>query len=212
MHRIYQTKGEFWTLVVSKRGIANLLTADESNQLLDQGAIRLDWAGHKLEDPQVILTAIGSYQLEEVLKASQRLRHYDLPHSVVYMLEPGRFRIPRDGEELAHAAGGLPAAVASTPAPPCPAFLSPTPALSPWRAPCSPYIPATPPPAFWASVNQGGTLDKDGMLFINRCTWAHVLAEVAQVLDRPLDDWLSQNELDALHGRRSPQGVLDLTP
>jgi len=192
---------------VSKRGIANLLTADESNQLLDQGAIRLDWAGHKLEDPQVILTAIGSYQLEEVLKASQRLRHYDLPHSVVYMLEPGRFRIPRDGEELAHAAAASQLQ-----------WLYPSTTLSrifvthtrpePMAGALQPLHTGYTSTRFLGFVNQGGTLDKDGMLFINRCTWAHVLAEVAQVLDRPLDDWLSQNELDALHGRRSPQGVL----
>jgi phosphoketolase len=207
MHRIYQTKGEFWTLVVSKRGVANLLTADESNRLLDQGAIRLDWAGHKLEDPQVILTAIGGYQLEEVLKASQRLRHHDLPHSVVYMLEPGRFRIPRDGGELAHAAAAshlqwlYPSTTLSR------VFVTHT-RPEPMAGTLQPLHTGYTSTRFLGFVNQGGTLDKDGMLFINRCTWAHVLAEVAQVLDRPLDDWLSQEELDALHGRQSPQGVL----
>ena len=207
MHRIYQTKGEFWTLVVSKRGVANLFSAEESHRLLDQGAIRLDWAGHNLEDPQVILTAIGAYQLEEVLKASQRLRDLDLPHSVVYMLEPGRFRIPRDAGELAHAAAAsqlqwlYPSTTLSR------IFVSHT-RPEPMAGTLQPLNTGYTSTRFLGFVNQGGTLDKDGMLFINRCTWAHILAEVAQVLDRPLDDWLSQDELDGLHGRRSPQGIL----
>ncbi len=207
MHRVYQTKGQFWTLVVSKRKVANLLTPEENAQLLDQGAIRLDWAGHQLEDPRVILTAIGGYQLEEVLKASHRLRHHDLPHSVVYMLEPGRFRIPRDAGELAHAtpASQLQLLYPSTTL--ARVFATHT-RPEPMAGTLQPLHTGYAYTRFLGFVNQGGTLDKNGMLFTNRCTWAHVVAEVAQVLDTPLDDWLSQPELDALHGRCSPQGIL----
>lgn len=207
MHRIYQTKGEFWTLVVSKRGIANLLTPKENAQLLERGAIRLDWAGHLPDQAHVILTAIGAYQLEEVLKASHRLRQHDLPHSVVYMLEPGRFRIPRDAGELAHAAPAshlqelYPSTTLKR------VFVTHT-RPEPMAGTLQPLHTGYAYTRFLGFVNQGGTLDKDGMLFINRCTWAHIVAEVSQVLDAPLDDGLSQPELDALHGRCSPQGVL----
>jgi phosphoketolase len=207
MHQVYQTHGEFWTIVASKRGVADLFSPDEATQLLEQGAMRLDWAGHRPDEAQVVLTAIGGYQLEAVLKASRRLRDNDIAHSVVYMLEPGRFRIPRDAGELAHAA---PASLlqllypAETPARVFATHTRPEPIMGTLQPLNTGYAHTR----FLGFVNQGGTLDKDGMLFINRCTWAHVVAEAAQVLDVPLDDWLSVDELDALHGRQSPQGIL----
>jgi phosphoketolase len=207
MQQIYQTQGEFWTMVVAKRGVANLLTPEENARLLEQGAIRLDWAGHNLEDPGVILTAMGSYQLEEVLKASRRLRDYDLPHSVVYMLEPGRFRIPRDAGELAHAAPASQLQLLYPSTTLARIFVTHT-RPEPMAGTLQPLHTGYAYTRFLGFVNQGGTLDKDGMLFINRSTWAHIVAEVSQVLDVPLDDWLSQPELDALHGRCSPQGIL----
>jgi hypothetical protein len=57
-------------------------------------------------------------------------------------------------------------------------------------------------------MNQGGTLTTAGLLFINRCTWAHVLLEVARVLGLSQEDLLSPQELMALHGRASPEGVI----
>ncbi len=103
MHHLYQTHGQIWTLVVPKMEvIADLFTGEEANQLLQNGALRIDWASHHVERQRVILTAVGAYQLEEVLKASARLRERDIPHSVVYMIEPGRFRTPRTEREKAH--------------------------------------------------------------------------------------------------------------
>lgn len=207
IHQLYQTHGEFWTIVASKRGVADLLTPEESAQLVAQGAMRLDWAGYQPDRARVILTAIGGYQLEAVLKAAVRLRDYGVPHSVVYMLEPGRFRIPRDAGELAHAAPAsqlqflYPAEVQAR------VFATHT-RPEPMMGTLQPLNTGYSSTRFLGFVNQGGTLDKDGMLFINRCTWAHVIAEVAQVLDAPLDDWLREEELDALHGRQSPQGIL----
>src|SRR4030067_856868 len=105
MHGLYQTHGQIWTLVVPKIDILpDLFTIDEATRLLEQGAMRLDWACYKPEQQQVVLTAIGAYQLEQVVKASERLREKQVPHSVVYMLEPGRFRRPRSNGESAHTA------------------------------------------------------------------------------------------------------------
>src|SRR3990172_6941081 len=103
IHRLYQTHGQIWTLIVPKIDvIADMFTLDEASLLLDNGAIRLDWACYELAKQQVVLTAIGAYQLEEVLKASAWLRERKVPHSVVYMMEPGRFRFPRSEREKAH--------------------------------------------------------------------------------------------------------------
>jgi phosphoketolase len=53
-------------------------------------------------------------------------------------------------------------------------------------------------------INQGGTFDQAGMLFANRCTWAHVLAAVAQVTDNQPIRWLQEQELAAVSGIGNP--------
>jgi hypothetical protein len=55
-------------------------------------------------------------------------------------------------------------------------------------------------------VNHGETLTVAGMLFVNKCGWAHVLAEAAWLLDRPRQELLTPAELAALDGRASPEG------
>jgi hypothetical protein len=57
-------------------------------------------------------------------------------------------------------------------------------------------------------VAQGGTLTTSGMLFVNRCTWAHILAEAARVLDISRQELLTSEEMTALDGRVSPEGVI----
>jgi hypothetical protein len=46
------------------------------------------------------------------------------------------------------------------------------------------------------------------MLFVNRCTWAHILHEAARVLDIPRQEFLASEEMAALDGRASPEGVV----
>jgi len=57
-------------------------------------------------------------------------------------------------------------------------------------------------------LGKGGTLTSSGMLFVNGCTWAHILATAAHVLGIPSEDLLSPTELDALNGKASPQGIV----
>src|SRR4030042_1649254 len=65
MHSLYQTHGQIWTLVVPKIDvIPDLFTLDEATRLLEQGALRMDWACHELVRQRVVVTAIGAYQLE----------------------------------------------------------------------------------------------------------------------------------------------------
>jgi phosphoketolase len=207
IHGVYQTQGQVWTLVVPKADVVpDLFTADESGRLLDQGALRLDWAGHDVARQRVVLTAIGAYQLLEVLRASRRLAEKEIAHSVVYMLEPGRFRAPRSGGERAHVApAALPAELYpdSVPARVFVAHTRPAPLLGGLQ----PLNTGRQTSAL-GFVNQGGTLTTAGLLFINRCTWAHVLLEVARVLGLAREDLMSPQELAALDGKASPEGVL----
>src|SRR5207237_1367924 len=105
MRGVYQTQGQIWTIVVSKGdSVPDLFTQEEADRLLRDGAIGLDWLGHHPHEARIVLTAIGAYQLVEISKASARLTEHSIAHSVVYMLEPGRFRTPRGARETAHAA------------------------------------------------------------------------------------------------------------
>ena len=85
MKNVYQTQGQFWTLVVPKRSsVANLFTPEEANTLLQQGAMQLDWASYQSKRSKVILTAIGSYQLEEVFNFSKIKRKRSSPLGGLY--------------------------------------------------------------------------------------------------------------------------------
>jgi hypothetical protein len=57
-------------------------------------------------------------------------------------------------------------------------------------------------------INQGGTLNVPGILFVNRCTWAHILAETAKILNITDASLLTAQELAALDGQACPEGVI----
>lgn len=205
---LYQTHGEIWTIVVAKyEKVPDLFTPEEAKGLLEQGALRLDWAGHKLAQQRIVLTATGSYQLEEVFKASARLAERDVPHSVVYMLEPGRYRAPRSDGERAHAA----------PAQFCaelyPESVLPRIFVTHTRPELilgvlQPLNTGSGRTSGLGFIGQGGTLTVSGMLFVNRCTWAHILEESARLLSMPQEALLSPEELAALEGKACPEGVI----
>jgi len=57
-------------------------------------------------------------------------------------------------------------------------------------------------------VNHGATLDLEGMLFINRCTWAHCIYEIAHIMGQPIGRFLTSSEIDAVDGHTSPMGIV----
>ena len=177
---VFATQGQIWTLVVPKLPrIAELFSPREAVALLDRGALRLDWAGHRTRDQRVVLTAIGAYQLEQVLAASRRLAARDVPHSVVYIVEPGRFREPSCAGEEAHAVGLDTRSDLYPPDVPARVFLTHT-RPGPLRGVLH-RIDSGERTAVLGYQNHGGTLDVDGLLFVNRSTWAHAVDAVARV-------------------------------
>jgi phosphoketolase len=191
---VYRTRGQIWTLVVPKAPtLPDLFDEAEAERLLADGAVALEWAGHRPERARVILTAIGAYQLGVVLRASERLAARDVEHAVVAMLEPGRFRRPRSAREAAHAA---PAALVER--------------LYPATAPARLFVTHTrPEPVLGVLgplvtgdatrglgfIGAGGTLDLAGLLVVNRCSWAHAVAAVAELLGLPRERLLTEEEL-----------------
>jgi phosphoketolase len=207
MSDIYNARGQLWGVVAAKRDVPVYFDEDESRSLCRDGAIEVAWLGHNSSSPRVILTAIGSYQLIEVQRASLRLAERGVAHRVVYMLEPGRFRIPRWRGEQDHLA---PAKLVAELYPQSVAprvfvvHTRPEPTIGALR----PLDTGPTRTIALGFINRGGTLDANGMLFVNRMTWAHVLDAVALVAEIPRADLLTDNEQDALDRKRNPQGVL----
>jgi hypothetical protein len=52
--------------------------------------------------------------------------------------------------------------------------------------------------------NRGGTLDVDGLMFANRCTWAHAVAEAARLLGEDATGFLESPEYEAVSGAGDP--------
>ena len=199
----YGTHGQFWTLVVPKRPMANRLTGEQAQRLIDEGACVVK----ACDAPAVLLVAIGAYQLTQALLAADRLEAAGHRTAVSCVAEPGRFRTPRDERERAFVAadealGRLfpTAAVARV----LVSHMRPEATLGvlrridtgPQRTRALGYIA------------RGGTLDVAGMLFANRCTWAHVAAEAASALGVDAAQVLRADELAAVRGQGDPRTVM----
>lgn len=208
MRGLYQTQRQIWTIVTAKyETMPDLFTPDEAERLLRDGALALEWAGYHPHRARLVLTAVGGYQLVEVLKASARLALHEVPHSVIYMLEPGRFREPRSRGETAHMAPE-----------------ESRKRLYPDNVTARLFIVHTRPQTMLGVlqplntgygntvglgyIGQGGTLTASGMLFVNKTTWAHVLAAAARVLGMGRQLLLTTKELAAIDGRSTPEGII----
>jgi phosphoketolase len=154
---------------------------------------------------RLLLTAIGSYQLEQVLKASRRLTEFKVPHAVNYLLEPGRFHQPYkkawvDGSQV-ELMKLFPASI------PLRLFATHT-RPEPMLGLLQPLNTGTDQTAALGFSGRGGTLSTAGMLFVNGCSWAHQLVECARLLETLPSDLLTPEEIGALEGKSSPQGVI----
>ena len=203
----YNSQGQIWALVVPKSdSIPDLFTVEEAERLVRDGALLLDWTSHG-DDSVLVLTAIGAYQLEQVLRASERLRERDIAHRVVYMLEPGRFRLPRTPHEAEHQAPDDLRRALYPPSARARVFVGhcrPEPLLGV----LAPLHAETERTLALGFRDRGGTLDVAGMLAANSCTWAHVLQAAACALDVPRDRLLTAEEIAALDGQADIRATL----
>ncbi len=192
----YQRRAELHALVVPKGELPVYLDGKQATQLVRDGALRL--AGKTGSPLQLI--AVGAYQLVQSQKAWQRLHERGLHAELVVMLEPGRFREPRDPEEAGILA---PEAVRE--------------ALFSNRNTVRIIVSHTRPEPLLGILqgatettgrhlqalgyrNRGGTLNVAGMLYANRCSWVHVLAACADALGLPRSALLGTEELAVLEG------------
>jgi phosphoketolase len=159
----------------------------------------------KLDQAELILTAIGAFQLMETIKAAHRLEQRGVKVAVNYLIEPGRFRQPRGRRELGYCA-----------------HIELRHALFPEHILTRVFVCHTHPEimsgilrpldtadntVFLGYTNHGGTLDTAGMLFVNRQSWGHIVRVAAHSLHLDPSEVLDQEEIDALEGRVNPQTV-----
>ena len=60
-------------------------------------------------------------------------------------------------------------------------------------------------------ISRGGTLDVPGMLFANRCTWAHAVGAAAGLLEIDTSTVLGTAEIAAIEGRHHPRVLAEET-
>lgn len=199
----YSDLATVWNLVVPKSVVPYQFDAQQSVKLVEDGAVCV--RGHCGAALQMV--ACGAYQLQQALKASDRLREHNVAHSVIYLLEPGRFRIPRDEYEAAAMASDD---VVS--------------ALFPSSVQYRVFVTHTRPEVILGHarrldlgpektlalgyVNQGGTLDTEGLMFANRCTWADAVAGLARLSGVDEKNWLTAEENAAISGNGDPFKVI----
>jgi phosphoketolase len=205
MERVYQTHGQFWFVVIPKAdSLPDLFSGDEARRLIEQGGMRLDWAGYQPREARLLLIAVGAYQLAEMLLASRRLADRRVPHAVSYVFEPGRFRDSRSAREEQHLSPvSIREEVFGTSTPMIiMTHTRPEPVIGCWRSLQGRRI------RLMGYRNQGGTLNTPGMLYVNRSTWAHCLLDAAALLEVSAEQLLTAAEREALDGRRDPHGII----
>jgi len=200
---IYRSRGQLACIVAPKRERPSVFNQAQAEQLARDGAILLD--EHPGAEP-LLLIANGSYQLAEMRRAALRLEEAGYPYRLVYLQEPGRFRAPRDNWELQALADESVAMRLF------PDHYERRVLLTHMRAEVArghlwPILPDALKTAVLGYRNQGGTLDEAGMLFANRCSWAHVLAACARLLDVPRSALLTPDEAAAVAGKESPAAL-----
>jgi len=197
---IYAKHAQIGCLITPKRAVPTVLDGAQAVKSVEQGGVTV--AGTP-EQADIQLVAIGAYQLQQALQALSRLAQRGLSGSVSVIVEPGRFRVPRDEIESRFV---LEAADIER--------------LFPAKLPRVIVTHTRPEPMMGilrridggqertrilGYRNRGGTLDVAGMLFANGCTWAHILYAASKLLAVAPGTLLDSEEIAAIEGHGDPR-------
>lgn len=203
LRQIYSGHGQIGCIVTPKRAVASHFDGAGARRAFAVGA------AHVAGDPgacDLQLVAIGAYQLGEALRARARLIPTGTTVCVTCVVEPGRFRYPRDEIENRFANDDAACAVLFPPGVPRILVTHTRPEVmlgilrrldgGPGRT------------AALGFTNRGGTFDVEGMLFANGCTWAHIVWTAARI--RPgLEKVFTGAEERAIQGHGDPSELRD---
>lgn len=198
LQAVYADHGRIFAMVVPKRELDVVLDKEQATSLQRDGAVSLT----KTIDAEIDLVATGAYQLAAARRAVDRLKSRGVAANLIYLGEPGRFRAPRDEEEATYTHDDEMVHRRFVPGRPR-LFLThmrPEPFLGALRR-------IDDGPNLTGALgyrNRGGTLDVDGLVFANRCTWAHALVVAGRLLQKDARAWLTAEEYDATQGLGTP--------
>ncbi|MFT0211010.1 xylulose 5-phosphate 3-epimerase [Pseudomonas sp. F1_0610] len=200
---IYGSRGQINCIVSPKRDRPCYFNEEQAKRLAKDGAIVVKEFAGTDKDP-VLLIACGSYQLEQVLRASERLEEAGMGYRVVYLQEPSRYRVPRDEWECEVIADD--------------AMIERIfPERYRLRVLLTHMRPEVARGHLWALLpeaqasfvlgykNRGGTLDEFGLQFANRACWANVVAACAYLQNIPRTALLTNEEALAVSGKGNPE-------
>ncbi|HKX35127.1 MAG TPA: xylulose 5-phosphate 3-epimerase, partial [Rhizorhapis sp.] len=198
LRSIYSDRGVIGCVVAPKRAVANLLSPTQAQEASHRGAVTVSAPANA----SIQFVTIGAYQLTEAIRAQARLASKDIAAQITAIVEPGRLREPRDAYEAQFVLSDrelrplfpaeLPRVLISHTRPePMTGILR--------RIDNGPlYLRAL------GYRNRGGTLDVNGMLFANGCTWAHLVQAAAAMLHHKRETFLTSEECAALDGCGTP--------
>lgn len=198
LRSLYGQRGRVAVVVAAKGELPVILDGEQAAGALEDGAVTLT---HD-DGARIQLLALGAYQLLAVQRAADVLRTHGVACSVVGLVEPGRFREPRDNREgdYVHDDAGIERIIPHVEKR---LFVSHTRA-EPMTGVLRRLDTGPRSTRFLGYRNRGGTLDTFGMLFANRQTWAHIVSDAAALLDEDCSGWFTSEEKEALDGLGSP--------
>jgi phosphoketolase len=181
MVQLYQQRGRVAVVVAPKGKVPVTVSQSQAMAAVQNGAITL---GHD-NNAVIQLLALGAYQLTEVHHAAACLRSHGIACSVVAIVEPGRFRLPRDEREAAyvHSADVMADII---------------PYVQKRIVVCHthcevmtgvlrPLDTGASDTRFLGYRNRGGKPDVFGVLYENKQTWEHIVEHAAQLLGVDVD-------------------------
>lgn len=181
----YQSQGEIWGLTIAKQPVETFFSPEQSRFLVEKGAITLgieEGEETDLTTFTVQLVAVGAYQLSVCQTVKSSLQQAGVKCLITYLLEPGRFRQPRDEAEQTFVATtelssllfpkdiGLRVFVA---------HFRPQVLLGI----CRPLDLGHNRCIAFGYQNQGGTLDTDGLMQANGCDARAITAAILQKIE-----------------------------
>ncbi len=198
LRRVYSDRGVIACIVAPKRPLPTTFHAALASVALDHGAADVE----REDDPQLQFAAVGAYQLVQAQRAAARLRERGWRVRTTSIVEPGRLRAARDEFEArvtlsderlrALFPAGVPRVLVSHTRPEIMTGVMRRIDEGPTKLRAHGYL------------SRGGTLDAMGMLFANRCTWAHLVVSAASLIGVPASDFLTSAEEAAALGRGAP--------
>lgn len=201
LRRVYADRGVVACVVAAKRAVPVIFDSAGAASALDHGAAHVE----QVETARLQLIAVGAYQLMQAKRAAARLRDRGLGALITCILEPGRLRSPRDEFEARVTLSddqlrslfppALPRVIVSHTRPELMTGLLRRIDEGPTKLAAHGYL------------SRGGTLDAMGMLFANRCTWAHLIQSAAGLIGVPIAELLSVAEEAAVMGRGDPAAL-----